>query len=154
MKRLYIVFVLALRGPALADDDYRSLSPDKRFAIRMLVDEEVGPYFQVVEQKTSKVVSRIPAEGGTGFTKEANFVWAPDSRRLAWNYRAGGRYCSTSLFQWINGKFVELRAPEEDIGYGRIEAERLKPAKEIGLPAETYPRRILGNWVIRAWRGS
>jgi hypothetical protein len=151
MRRLLILFAFIAHGLALADDDDLSISPDKRFVIKKFLDDEVGPYFQVLELKSGKVVSRIPTEGGTGFTNEARFVWAPDSRRLAWNYRAGGRYYSTSLFHWTKGKFVELKSSEDGIGYGRIEAERLKRLKVHGLPANTYQRRIWDTWSIRTW---
>jgi hypothetical protein len=159
MKRLSILFAFAFITPGLAfaeddeddQDDHLSISPDKRFVIRKSLDDDLGPYFQVLERKSGKVVLRIPTEGGTGFINEARFVWAPDSRRLAWNYRAGGRYYSTSLFQWNNGKFVELKSPEDGIGYQRVETERLKLLKKAGLPADIYQRRIWDTWSIRAW---
>lgn len=132
------------------DEDQISISPDKRFAVRKDNDDD-GPFFKVIERKTKHPVGRLPQEGGTPFVESAEIAWAPDSKSFAWNHREGGRYAVTHLYQWKNGKFAGLKDLETNIGYGLIEADRLKQLKEAGLPKDSHQRRIVDTWSIKRW---
>jgi len=132
------------------DDSQISVSPDKRFVVRR-ADSDDGSYLQVIERKTKRAVARLPKEGGASFIESAGISWSPDAKAFAWNRREGGRYSVTSLYQWKDGKFAELKDPETAIGYGLIEADRLKQLKEAGLPKDSYQRRILDTWSIKRW---
>jgi hypothetical protein len=120
-----------------------------------VVDEndESSPYVRVVERKTGRTLARLPKEGQTSFVDSASFVWAPDSTRVAHNYRAGGRYLTCGLHQLKAGEFVELKSPEEAITYGTVEKERRKQIKELGLAKDVYQRRIWDMWKITGWSG-
>ena len=68
---------------------------------------------KIVKADTNEValdLSDQPAGNGFGF---AAVIWAPDSKRLAFNY-GQGRTHSTSLYQLQNGKWVALNSPSED----------------------------------------
>jgi hypothetical protein len=130
-----------------------STSPDRRFAILRVFDEkdDASPFFRIVERKSKLAVGRIPTEGQAATPEEARFLWAPGSKKLAYNYRAGGRYISTSLYQWKENAFVEAASPETSIGDDAIEQERQKQLLKLGLPKESNQRRIWDTWRIRRW---
>jgi len=138
-----------------------SLSPDRRFAIErvnIVTSEETGevtddsPFLRVIERKTRRVVARIPKEGQAPFPLEAKFLWAPDSKRFAWNCRAGGRDERTALFQYDDGKFVELKDAAEEIGRDVVGAEHERQFKALNLPADTYRREIWDSWQATRWK--
>lgn len=136
---------------AAAEGEELSTSPDGRFSIQKVVDAQGSTNFQIVEDKTSRRVGLFPKGDGALFVESAVFVWAPDSRRFAWNHQEGGRYSTTSIFQYLKGKFVELKSPEDRLGYSLIERERARQLAEMKLSAKAYQRRISDTWEVKRW---
>ena len=88
--------------------DLSSVSPDKKWEYQ---PDESAP--KIVRADTNEVVldlSDQPAGNGFGF---ATVIWAPDSKRFAFNY-GQGRTHATSLYQLRNEKWVALNSPSED----------------------------------------
>ena len=152
-RRLILTLLFSaslLRGAE--DSEKAAQSPDGRFTVKRVVDDEGGAAFQISERKSGRVVGRLPKDGSASFPDESKFLWAPGSKRIAWNRRDGGRYETTSIYQWKDGKFVELPDPELKIGYALIEREQQKQLKGLGLPKSTYQRRIWDTWAVSAWK--
>ena len=88
--------------------DLSSVSPDKKWEYQ---SDESAP--KIVKAGTNEValdLSDQPAGNGFSF---ATVVWAPDSKRFAFNY-GQGRTHATSLYQLRNDKWVALKSPSED----------------------------------------
>lgn len=88
--------------------DLSSVSPDKKWEYQ---PDESAP--KIVKADTNEValdLSDQPAGNGFSF---ARVIWAPDSKRLAFNY-GQGRTHATSLYQLRNEKWVALNSPSED----------------------------------------
>jgi hypothetical protein len=88
--------------------DLSSVSPDKKWEYQ---PDESAP--KIVKAGTNEValdLSDQPAGNGFSF---ATVVWAPDSKRFAFNY-GQGRTHATSLYQLRNEKWVALHSPSED----------------------------------------
>jgi hypothetical protein len=109
---------------------------------------------RVIERKTRRVLARIPKEGQAPFASEAKFLWAPNSQRFAWNFRAGGRDERTKLFQLSRGKFGELREPAIGIGSDLLQREHDNQFKALNLPPDTYRREIWDSWQATEWKDS
>lgn len=78
-------------------------------------------------------------------------MWAPDSKRFAYNCRLGGRYESTELYQLRNGKWVKLRSPENEETTRPLDRAKAKQIGDLKLPADVYQRRIWDTWRVRNW---
>jgi hypothetical protein len=131
------------------------VSPDKQWEYEY--SNGVGP--QIVKTGTSEVVldlsDALPCDkNGAAATQEAEPVWAPDSKRVAFNYVVSESHSSgfgtTVLFELRNDKWVFLRspidskdvqqAPEPGPGDNRDQLARL--AKRY-LPKKSYSHAIL-----------
>ena len=96
------------------------VSPDKRWEYQY--SNGVGP--QIVKANTSEVVldlsDALPSEkNGLTANREAEPVWAPDSKRVAFNYvvhehRSEG-FGTVVLFELRNDKWVFLRSPLDSV---------------------------------------
>jgi hypothetical protein len=76
------------------------------------------------------------------FASEAMVVWAPDSKRFAFNYRAGSRHYTTALFQLRSNKWVPLRSPETHDTSKPLERAMAAQLRELGLPPKPDPKSL------------
>jgi uncharacterized protein YecT (DUF1311 family) len=93
------------KEPAAAAPNPSSVSPDKKWEYR---PDESAP--KIVKAGTDAValdLSDQPAGNGFGL---AGVIWAPDSKRFAFNY-GQGREHATSLYQLRGDEWVTLKAP-------------------------------------------
>jgi len=88
--------------------DLSSVSPDKKWEYQP--DESAPKIVKVDTNEMALDLSDQPAGNGFSFAK---VIWAPDSKRLAFNY-GQGRTHATSLYQLRNEKWVALKSPSED----------------------------------------
>ncbi|MCX6972095.1 MAG: hypothetical protein NTV93_18365 [Verrucomicrobia bacterium] len=144
---------------ALAEDDPGqsppAKSPNGRFVFRDLDKKELdkpgddgGSTQAVFDAKSQKPV--LADCSFISFPESASAVWSKDSTRLALNYRAGGRYATTSLFKWDGKKFVEVPSPEELLS-ALVTAAKLKEVKALGLKPDAYQRRISDGFNTCQW---
>ena len=155
---LCLALLLCLR--ANADDPGQAMpstSPNGRFVFRQLDDEdppvadrEARSTQAVFDTKTHRRVFVFPPYAGDSFGDTIRAVWSKDSRRLAVNYRAGGRYYCTSLFEIDGAKFRELPNPEEALTAPLARA-KIEQIKALGLPEDAYQRRINDAFTTRRW---
>ncbi|HME87742.1 MAG TPA: hypothetical protein VKE30_00855 [Chthoniobacterales bacterium] len=123
------------------------LSPDQQWEYRCSSEGENAGIFKVGSDEPAVDLSEnIPPQWAQG----AGVLWTPDSKRVAINYRAGGRYNATVLYQLDGDKWKELGSPEEAIGKILQRAQDAQAAKEH-LPKKTYRRRIWDSYQTRQW---
>jgi len=144
----FVVSVFALRGIAQNSDQLEkpSQSPDGKWEYRLLdlEDDQSDITPAIVKTDTDDVAVKLP------IAEEKEIVWAPDSKRFAFNYRAGGRYITTTLYELRSGRWKVLRSPEEEASQTlqRAKAAQIREAK---LPANTYQRRIWDTFRVIEW---
>jgi hypothetical protein len=93
---------------------------------------------------------KLPDDGARSFVEEANLVWAPDSKRFAFNYRAGGRYVTTALYELRSGRWKRLRSPGKEASH-TLERAKEAQIREAKLPADIYQRRIWDTFRVIEW---
>src|SRR6266498_4621564 len=128
-----------------------SISPDKKWEYRVEDDDSAV----LVRSDREKPVIKLsdPENDGSLKTKTGKLIWAPDSKRFAFNYRAGSRYNTTALYQLHGDKWVALRSPQT--GETRQTLERVMAAqlRKLGLPPKTYRQRLSDITRVREWVG-
>jgi uncharacterized protein YecT (DUF1311 family) len=127
-----------------ASSSLSSVSPDKKWEYQM---DESDP--KIVKAGTNEValdLSDQPAGNGFSF---ATVIWAPDSKRFAFNY-GQGREHATSLYQLRGNEWKALKLPDDDDKILRradsIVAEQLK---RTGLSKEKLSKK--GMYLRLIW---
>jgi hypothetical protein len=129
------------------------ISPDKQWEYQY--SEGVGP--QIVKAGTTEVVldlsDALPSENnGLTANKKAEPVWAPDSKRVAFNYilheHKSDGWGTTVLFELRDNKWVFLRSPLDskevqtpDPNYSN--RDQLAQLAKKYLPKNSYNRTML-----------
>jgi hypothetical protein len=131
-------------------DAKRFPSPDKKLAYR--IKEEGGA--EIVKAKTGEAVLDLKEAAETGLATESGKVlWAPDSRRFAFNYRAGGRCYTCSVYELAGNVWKALPDFETNakaVGEAIARCEK-KSVKALGLPKGAYRRRLNDTWKVHRW---
>jgi hypothetical protein len=147
-KGLLTLFVwgLALASWAEKSEDLSVLSPDKKWAVR-LVEEQPA----IVHAKSGEVAVKLSEVGGS--PEAGDVLWAPDSRRVAFNYRAGTRYLTCAVYELAGDKWKAL--PDLETKATKV-AEMIARAeqrqrKRQGATKSAYRRRIYDTWEVRRW---
>src|SRR5688572_24031226 len=93
---LALLFFSSAAWSEEADTAKRFLSPNKKLEYRV----KDGGGAAIVEVKTGEAVLDLKEAEETSLATDTGKVgWAPDSRRFAFNYRAGGRYYTCSVYE-------------------------------------------------------
>jgi hypothetical protein len=151
----FLVSTFALRGIAQNSEEAEkpSQSPDGKWEYRLLApedDQSVDLTPAIVKTDTDDVGVKLPDDGVSSFVEEANLVWAPDSEHFAFNYRAGGRYVTTALYELRSGRWKQLRSPEKEASH-TLERAKVAQIREAKLPADIYQRRIWDTFRVIKW---
>ena len=110
------------------------VSPDKQWEYKCAD----GVWPEIVKAGTTQVVLEPSRDLDVNRAGEAEVVWAPDSKRFAFNYTKPSAhhtfYHSTALYQLRGDKWVLLRSPVDE------SSERLQLAQltKEGLPKSAY----------------
>jgi hypothetical protein len=129
-----------------ASPDSSSLSPDKKW------EYVGGDTPKLVKSGTTEAVldlSTVPPQ----WASSVDVVWAPDSKRFAFNYRAGSRYNTTALYQLRGDKWMALRSPETDETRKPLERVKAAQLRKLGLPPKTYRQKFSDITRVREWLG-
>ena len=143
-----LVLGLAAVGLRGADEDVSTFSPDKKWEYRMVEDEPA-----IVRAESGEVVLKLGKEGGVAASNSTEVLWAPDSRRVAFNYRAGTRYYTCAVYELAGEKWKEL--PDLETKATKV-AEMIarseqRQRKRQGATKNAYRRRINDTWQVRRW---
>jgi hypothetical protein len=114
-----------------------SVSPDKQWEYRCAE----GHWPEIVKAGTTQVVLNLSEDQSVPHANDAEVVWAPDSKRFAFNYSPPHKphtsYETIALYQLRGDKWVALRSPVDET------SERAQLAQLAGahFPKSRYPRR-------------
>jgi hypothetical protein len=148
---VFALFAAALGTPTTFASDL--VSPDKQWEYRC-VD---GNWPEIVKAGTTQVVLDLSEDQSVPHANDAEVVWAPDSKRFAFNYSPPHRphtsYETIALYQLRGDKWVALRSPIDEA------SERAQLAQLAGahFPKSCYPRHaeLLRDILkLRSWTDS
>src|SRR5437762_329072 len=121
--------------------DVSSTSPDKKWEF------VGGEQPRILEAGTHQVVLDLLEDRGRG-----GLVWAPDSKRFAFNYSVHGRrgytFESVAFFELRGDKWVALHSPADDVSEG---SQLVQPLNEH-LPKKFNPRECAPDRDILEFR--
>jgi len=112
-------------------------SPDKQWEYRC----RDGLWSSIVNTGTNKMVLSLSNELEVPYCQDAQVVWAPDSKRFAFNYSPAHAphttYKTVAFYQLHGDKWVALLSPVDD----RSEHTQLVQLAKEQLPKNSYARR-------------
>jgi hypothetical protein len=128
-----------------------SLSPDKNWEYRLVGDTAV--LVRAGEDKPAVTISGPEVEGTPLKTKTGTLVWAPDSRRFAFNYRAGGKYYTFDLYELAGTTWKKLPdVSDNDAPVDRmIDRAKRQQLKRLGAKKNANPNSVMEKWRVRRW---
>lgn len=148
MRNGFITLLVCLTTVAWAaePEDASVLSPDKKWAYRVVEDQPV-----IVHAERGEVVLKLSDDGGS--PRSGEVLWAPDSRRVAFNYRAGTRYYTCAVYELAGEKWkalpdLETKATKVSDMIARAEQRQ---RKRQGATKSAYRRRIDDTWKVVRW---
>ncbi len=148
-RTLALSFLLAVAAWSAQDPAAKAVSPDGDFVFKFRKDDPDAS-FGVFLKKTGKSVLTPPDIAVNSFTDQLTWLWSPDSKQIALNFRAGGRYNTTSVFAWDGRKFSELPDFETMLSE-KLDAEKEIDRQKQGIPSDAYQRRIWDSFKVRRW---
>lgn len=149
-KSLIVLLACLLATTARTEesDEPSSVSPDKKWAYRV-----VGDVPAIVRKETGEVVLKFLDEGNFIGGDAGEVLWAPDSRRIAFNYRAGTRYSTCSVYELTGEKWKAL--PDLETKAAKViemmARSEQRQRKRLGATKSAYRRRIDDTWKVRRW---
>ena len=128
-----------------------TISPDKQWEYQWPDGEKPV----ILKAGTTQTVLDLSENEAVPFqwASEAKVVWAPDSKRFAFNYRPGSRYNTTALYQLHGDKWVALDSPETDETTKPLERVMAAQLRKLGLPPKTYRQSLSDITRVREWIG-
>src|SRR5205814_7057918 len=131
------------------DEAHQFQSPDKKLEYRTKDGEA-----EIVKSDTGESVIKVDVVSGTSLALETGRVlWAPDSRRFAFNYRAGGRYYGCSVYELAGNEWKPLPDFEEKAKavHEMMNRAEQRDRKRLGVGKNANRRRIMDEWAARRW---
>ena len=144
---LLLPFSLKSLDSQPSEVDRPSLSPDKKWEYR---PDESHP--KIVKAGTDEVALDLSDQpAGNGF-RFATVIWAPDSKRFAFNY-GQGREHATSLYQLRSDEWVTLKAPGDVDEILKLADDAIKAqVKKAGVFKKmTNLRELQWTLEVRQW---
>jgi hypothetical protein len=131
---------------AAEPEDASVLSPDKKWAYRVVEDLPA-----IVRAESGEVVLKLSDDAG--WPQSGEVLWAPDSRRVAFNYRGGTRYRTCAVYELAGEKWkalpdLETKATKVSDMIARAEQRQ---RKRQGATKNAYRRRINDTWKVLRW---
>ena len=147
----FILALLIFATPARAEEKneaHRFQSPDK-----MLEYRANGETAEIIRSETGESVLKLEEASTSLALETGKLLWAPDSRRFAFNYRAGGRYYACSVYELAGTKWIALPDFEEKATAVKemISRAEERDRKRLGVRKSAYRRRIMDEWTVRRW---
>src|SRR5437773_3171343 len=137
----------------------RSVSPDAKWEFRAGPAGEQDDFViaKAGRVETSLVLSE--EEYVDGFAEAlgrapgyANIVWAPDSKRFAFNLQPGKAYQTAQFYQLDGDTWRKLDSLESNTAtFAPLERSMAKQKKKLKLPREDSGWPIMTSWQVREW---
>ena len=85
--------------------------------------------------------------------ESGRLVWAPDSRRFAFNFRAGGKYYSFELYELAGTTWTKLPDVEETATTvsEMIERSDRQELKKLKAPKGATSNSVRDKWQVLRW---
>ena len=148
------VALLAISVHAQEADSPQSVSPDGKWEFRLAAPENNPdqPVFVVAKRGSNKTSAALSEEAAGSFEKYAKVIWAPDSKRFAFNYRPGFRNQMMQIFQLEGDEWRELNSPaSSDAITGPIERSMEAQKKKLKLSPKKTGRPISDGCQALRW---
>ena len=152
MRNLGFILTLLLfaaTAPAEQKDEApRFQSPDKKLEYRANGEEAT-----IVKSDTGETVLKLEEASSSLALETGKILWAPDSRRFAFNYRSGGRYYTCSVYELTGTEWKALPDIEEKATAvsEMISRAEQRDRKRLGVGKNASRRRIMDKWAVRRW---
>jgi uncharacterized protein YecT (DUF1311 family) len=117
-----------------------SLSPDKKWEYKP-ANEDRGP--QIVKAGTNETAGDLSDDCGIGSCGEgASVLWAPDSKRFAFNW-GQGRTHQTSFYQLRDDRWESVKPAPDDEASSRLDKEIAAQLRQKGQSEEKLSKEGL-----------
>ena len=137
------------------EEEQRSISPDGKWEFRLTEAKEGGSGygdFVIAKRGIQETSVALSEEASGAFAKYARVVWAPDSKRFAFNYRPGFRVKAVQFFQLYGDDWRELDSPDSDEAISApIERSMAAQRKKLKLSPKVSGRPISDGCEVRRW---
>jgi hypothetical protein len=141
----------------------RSVSPDGKWELRPGVAGEQDDFViaKAGSDETSLVLSEEEyvdglAEALGRAPAYANIVWAPDSKRFAFNLQPNKGYQTTQFYQLDENTWRRLDSIESNAGTTEpldrsMTRQKKMVKKKLKLPADDWGWPLMTSWQVRKW---
>lgn len=143
-----LVLPIVLHAQEENSPKQRFLSPDKKWEYRVINESAV-----LVRAGSDEAVLNLNEEIGYLAIETGNVVWAPDSRRFAFNSRAGGKSYVCELYELAGTTWKKL---PEVFGNAKavdqiIDRALRKQLKKLGAKEDANLNMVMSRWKVRRW---
>jgi len=156
------VFLLVATSAFAEEQDKpqaRSVSPDGKWEFRggAAGEQEDFVIAKAGSDETSLVLSEEEYADGLAEALGrapgyANIVWAPDSKRFAFNLQPGKAYQTAQFYQLDGDTWRKLDSLESNTAtFAPLERSMAKQKKKLKLPREDSGWPIMTSWQVRKW---
>src|SRR5207247_1795201 len=137
----------------------RSVSPDGKWEFRAGAAGGEGDFViaKAGSNETSLVLSEEEYADGLAEALGrapgyANIVWAPDSKRFAFNFQPGKAYQTAQFYQLDGNTWRKLGSLESNAAtFESLERWMARQKKKLKLPGEDRGWPIMTSWQVRKW---
>jgi hypothetical protein len=153
MRTIYFVGLACLLPCALGAQESEAerkpeLSPNKKWEYRILNDD-MAALVKVGEEKPTIEL----AQGEMLKIDSGKLVWAPDSRRFAFNFREGADYYSFELYELAGSTWKKLPDVAETATTvtEAIERSDRQQLRKVKAPKDATVNSVGDTWQVLRW---
>jgi hypothetical protein len=146
------VWLVALPAVLHAQEEKKEMprfsSPDKKWEFRV-----TGETAALVKADSEVTAVNLGEEIGYLATETGQLIWAPDSRRFAFNSRKGGRYYGCDLYELAGDTWKKLPSIEENTKAAGeiIERAMRKQLKRLGAKPDATLNMVMSKARVLRW---
>jgi hypothetical protein len=163
ITRTFGAVFLLVATPALAQEQAkpqaRSVSPDGKWELRTGAAGEQGDFViaKAGSNETSLVLSEEEYADGLAEAlgrapAYANIVWAPDSKRFAFNLQPAKAYQTAQFYQLDGNTWRKLDSLESNgATFAPLDRSMARHQQKLKLPSADDGWPIMNSWQVRKW---
>jgi hypothetical protein len=143
-----LVLPTLLHGQEENSEKRRSLSPDKQWEYRVIKESTV-----LVRAGSDEPALNLNEEIGYLAIETGKLVWAPGSRRFAFNSRAGGKSYVCELYELAGTTWKRLPDLFENAKavHPIIDRALHRQLKKLGARQDANLNMVMSQWKVRRW---
>jgi hypothetical protein len=155
----FVAVLLLVAAPAFAQELARFVSPDGKWEFRAGAAGEQNNF--VIAKAGSVELSLVLSEEeyADGLAEAlgrapgyANIVWAPDSKRFAFNLQPGKAYQTAQFYQLDADTWRQLDSLESNAAtFAPLDRSMATQKKRLKLPEKDSGWPIMTSWQVRKW---